>query len=182
MITEILDWVIGISLLVSVLLGWHRGLVLTAARLGAVVVTYIGARSLAVLAQGFLGQQWILPVLQRQLEGNQLGGLLETALEEAAEGIAYSIVFFVAFAVLEFILLRLVNGLKVIDSIPVIGRLNKLGGAVVGFLWVFLVFVLAGNVFFTYVPGEIRHQMGFTNEAVKESVLLQVFVPRGDRE
>lgn len=177
-ITEILDVVIGVLFLVSVLLGYYRGLVLTIARLAAMAAAYIGARSLAVLTKGILGQQIMLPILKRQLEENPLGGFAETAATDAAEGAAYSLVFCIALFVLELILLRLVNGFKLVDCIPVVGKLNKLGGAVAGFLWVFLLCLVLGNVFFTYIPKEMQHRMGFTEQAVQETVLLSVFVPQ----
>lgn len=176
-ITQILDLIIGILFLVSVLLGYYRGLVLTVARVVVMIAAYIGAKSLAVLSSGMLGQHIILPVLQRQAEGNLLGSLVETAISDAAEGMAYSLVFFVAFIVLEFVLIRLAGGLKLVDHIPVVGKLNKIGGAIVGFLWIFLILLLLGNVFFTYVPKEMQHQMGFTKKAVQETVFLNVFVP-----
>lgn len=172
-----LDAMIGVFFLLSVFLGYHRGLVLTVARVAAMAAAYIGARSLAVLSSGMLARQFILPGLQDRLENNLLNGLAEAALTESAEGIAYSFVFCVALFVLEFVLLRLINGFRLLDDIPVVGKLNKLGGAVVGFLWVFLLCLLVGNVFFTYIPKELQHKMGFTEKAVQETVLLNVFVP-----
>lgn len=169
--------VIGVFFLLSVVVGYHRGLVLTIARLVAMAAAYIGARSMAVLCRGILGQEFLLPMLEKQLGQNPLGGLMETTITDAAEGIAYSLVFCVAFFLLELILLRLVNGFKLVDHIPVVGKINKLGGAVVGFLWVFLLCLLLGNVFFTYIPKELRYNMGFTKEEIKETVLLNVFVP-----
>lgn len=176
-ITEILDVVIGILFLVSVLVGYHRGLVLTVARIVAMVAAYVGARCVAVLGSGVLGQQVLLPILKQKLEENSLGGLVETAVTDAAEGVAYSILFFIAFIVLEFVLLHLANSLKLIDHIPVVGKLNKIGGAVVGFFWVFLLLLLFGNVFFTFMPVEMQRSMGFTKKAIKQTVLFQVFVP-----
>ena len=161
----------------TVLLGYHRGLVVMLARGVAMIAAYIGARALAVLSGDLLGQQLLLPFLQNSSQKNFLGELVETTITDAAEGIAYSVVFFLAFVVLEFLLLHLVNGLKIIDSVPVVGKLNKLGGAVVGFFLVFLILLLVGNIFFTYIPKEAQREMGFTKKAVKETVLLNVFVP-----
>lgn len=176
-ITEIFDVIIGGGFLVSVLLGYHRGLILTVARVAAMVAAYIGARSLAVMSQGILGHQLLLPVLEKQLEGSYPGSLVENAITNAADGIAYSLVFCIAFFILELILLRLINGFKLVDHIPVVGKINKLGGAVIGFLWVFLLCLLLCNIFFTYIPKELQHSMGFTEEAIRETILLNVFVP-----
>lgn len=176
-ITAMLDVMIGGFFLFSVFLGYHRGLVLTIARVAVMAAAYIGARSLAVLSSGMVAHRFILPGMGEKLENSLSGGLAEAALTEAAEGIAYSFVFCVALFVLEVLLLRLINGFRLLDDIPVVGKLNKLGGAVVGFLWVFLLCLLLGNVFFTFIPEELQKKMGFTKKAVQETVLLNVFVP-----
>ena len=104
-----------------------------------------------------------------------LGGIGEEALTAAAEGISYTLVFAVMFSVLQFVFLLLVSALRLVDHVPVLGKLNKLGGAVLGFFWMFLLCLLLGNVFFTYVPKELRHQWGFTKKAVQNTVLMCVF-------
>lgn len=176
-VTTMLDYGIGILLIVSVIIGYHRGLVLTIARVIALAVSYVGAGMTANILKGSVGHLIASSLLEKQTADSMLGALAQPALEAAAEGIAYSVLFFIAFFVLELVLMHLVNVLKVVDHIPVVGKINKLGGAVVGFFWVFLILLLLGNVFFTYIPKEVQHQMGFTRKAVKETVLLNVFVP-----
>jgi hypothetical protein len=85
------------------------------------------------------------------------------------------LVFCISFGVLQFFLFQLVRSLRLIGKIPVIGKLDKLAGAVFGFFWVFLLCMIVGHFFFQYIPGELRHQWGFTKKAVEQSVLLDVF-------
>ena len=81
------------------------------------------------------------------------------------------------FALLQFVLLRAIHVLKLVDHIPVLGTMNKLAGGVLGFFWVFILCILLGRVFFTYVPDSLRSQWGFTGKAVQQTVLLNAFVP-----
>ncbi len=174
---QILDVVLGIFFLLSVLVGYHRGLIVTLARVAAVAGAYMGAVLAATGLKSVLAESLLLPLLERQTGGSVFVGFAGQALREAAEGIAYSLVFFIAFAILQFILFRLAGGLKTVDKIPVVGGLDKLGGAVLGFCWIFFLCLLLGNVFFTYVPKELRRDMGLGNKVVKKTVLLSVFVP-----
>lgn len=176
-LTQMIDSIIGICFLISVLVGYYRGLIVTIARIVAMVASYLGAVLAAEALKGVIARLVFLPLLNRQLEGSLFAGIAGEALLEIAQGIAYSVVFFVVFALLEFILFRVVHALKLIDHVPVLGRLNRLGGAVLGFFWVFLLCLLLGNVFFTYVPKELQHQWGFTKTEVQNTVLLNVFVP-----
>ncbi len=171
------DMVIGISMLVSILVGYHRGFLVTIARIVAMVASYIGAVLIAGALKESIADTVILPAVQQQMEGSSLTGLAGEALTGAAQGIAYSIVFFAAFAIIHFILLRLVHGLKLVDHIPVLGTMNKLAGGILGFLWIFILCMLLGNIFFNYIPSQVRSQWGFTQEAVQNSMLLNAFEP-----
>jgi hypothetical protein len=87
------------------------------------------------------------------------------------------VIFSLSFALLQFVFANVIRTLKLVDRLPIIGRLDKLGGAVLGFFWVFLLCLFLGNIFFTYVPEGLRHLWGFTDRAVENTVLLNAFVP-----
>lgn len=176
-ITTCVDLVIGVCMLVSVLVGYHRGFLVTIARIVAMVASYIGAVLAAGTLKKMLAQTVFMPVLEKQMGSGALAQLAGQALEPAAEGIAYSVAFFVVFAVLQFVLLHSIRAFKLVDHIPVLGTMNKLAGGILGFFWVFILCMLLGNVFFTYVPGELCSQWGFTDQKVKQTVLLSAFVP-----
>lgn len=174
---QIVDLAIGLLFLVSVLTGYHRGLVVTLARIAALAAAYLGAAAAAKILGNVLGRTILLPMLKKHLEGSAAGLLPEQMLWETVDGIAYSLVFFLLFFVLQVFFLLLIRMLKMVDRIPVVGKLDKLGGAVFGFLWVFILCLLLGNVFFTYVPRSVQKQMGLGKRAVENTVLLNVFVP-----
>ncbi len=173
-IVHIVDMVIGISLLFSIWMGYRRGLVVTVARIAAMVVSYLGAVLVAGACKEVVASKIILPLLFTVQ--HSLAALSGDAATAVAERIAYAAVFALAFAVLELALTFLISLLKLVDRIPVIGLLDRLGGAIFGFLWVFLFCLVLGNVFFSYVPAKLRHQWGFTEKAVRDTILLNVFM------
>lgn len=164
-------------MIIAVLTGYFRGLILSVARIVAMIVSYLGAAFVATAGKQWVGSWICSAVLQGQDPDSLFGTLAQPVLQETGEGIAYTVLFFVAFLLLEAVLLHVVNLLKLVDHIPVVGKLNKLGGAVAGFFWMFLICLLLGNVFFSYVPKEVQKEMGFTKKAIKETILLNVFVP-----
>ena len=97
-ITTCVDVVIGVCMLVSILVGYHRGFLVTIARIVAMVASYIGAVLAAGTLKKMLAQTVFMPVLEKQMGSGALAQLAGQALEPAAEGIAYSVVFFVVFA------------------------------------------------------------------------------------
>jgi uncharacterized membrane protein required for colicin V production len=176
-ITSYTDIVIAICILVSVLVGYHRGFLVTIARIVAMVASYIGAILAAEMLKKTLAQTLFVPMIRQGLGNGAFADLAQEALLQTAEGIAYSVVFFVVFALLQFVLLRAIHVLKLVDHIPVLGTMNKLAGGVLGFFGVFILCILLGRVFFTYVPDSLRSQWGFTGKAVQQTVLLNAFVP-----
>ncbi len=181
---EMIDMVIGILLVVSLISGYCTGLVMTVARILVTVVSYIGAGIVAKEGKEWAGKLLLSSILNGKNSefAESLGELAKPLLQETAEGLAYSLLFFVSFFVIQIVLMQLIKVLKIVDYIPVVGKINKLGGAVAGFLWMFVVVLLVSNVFFTYVPKEARKEMGITKKAAKETVLFQAFVPKGKKQ
>ena len=132
-ITSYTDIVIAICILVSVLVGYHRGFLVTIARIVAMVASYIGAILAAEMLKKTLAQTLFVPMIRQGLGNGAFADLAQEALLQTAEGIAYSVVFFVVFALLQFVLLRAIHVLKLVDHIPVLGTMNKLAGGVLGF-------------------------------------------------
>ena len=78
---------------------------------------------------------------------------------------------------LVFIVFRIVlNTLKIVDYIPVIGFLNKLGGAAVSFFISFIIIYVICSAVFSYVPQEALDSVGLTKQAIKGSILLSAFI------
>jgi hypothetical protein len=174
-VVQIVDFVIGCFFILSVFVGYRRGFVVTIAGIVAMVTSYIVAGGIAAGGKSLLAQYVLLPFLNQKTGSGLFADLAKETVLQMSQGIAYAILFFVSFGVLEFVLFRFVSALKLVKKIPVIGWLDKVGGAVLGFLWVFLLCTFLGSVFFQYVPGSIRHQWGFTQKAVEHTIFLNVF-------
>lgn len=175
-ITTIIDIIIAILFLQAIFTGFFRGLVVMVARLVAALVAYFGAMLAAESLKSVIADQWILPALTSRMEqGSQF--LAGFALEKAAGGLSYLVVFLVVFTLLQILFRCAINLLKVVDRIPMIGMLNRLGGAIAGFFLVFLILFLIGNLFFRLIPEELLRNWGFTQKAIRDTIFLQSFVP-----
>lgn len=103
-----------------------------------------------------------------------LAGAVTNLLKTTVSGyLLFGVVFVVALVVLY----RMVGVLKLVDYIPVVGTLNKLGGAVIGFVVEFIFFFILGRILFGLIPMDSWAQIGLTGEMIEKSYLLQAFVP-----
>lgn len=83
-----------------------------------------------------------------------------------------------AFIVLSIICRYLVQVLRLVDKLPVVGTLDKFGGAVVGFVVAFIVLYFVINLFFDIVPQSTLDGMGWTKEAVQKTMFIKGFLKR----
>lgn len=175
-IVAIVDIVLLISLLFASIKGWHIGLAMRLAHLVALVISCVIANLCAASLKAYVGKSVIVPFLQERT-GNAVSAVpyAQNGLELAAQGIAYYILYAIAFAILMVILGRLIRLLHIVDHIPVIGKINKAGGAIVGFLITFIILYVVGNAFFALIPQTILDGWGFTKEAMEKTYLLQIF-------
>ena len=90
-ITSYTDIVIAICILVSVLVGYHRGFLVTIARIVAMVASYIGAILAAEMLKKTLAQTLFVPMIRQGLGNGAFADLAQEALLQTAEGIAYSV-------------------------------------------------------------------------------------------
>ena len=80
-----------------------------------------------------------------------IGSYVIAAVLASYVGLGREIVFVVAFIVLSIICRYLVQVLRLVDKLPVVGTLDKFGGAVVGFVVAFIVLYFVINLFFDIV-------------------------------
>lgn len=85
-------------------------------------------------------------------------------------------VFFIAAAA---VLGKVVQVLKVVEWIPLVGIVNKAGGAFAGFIGAFLVFHILFGFLFRTVPQELWEQWGLTQEIIDKTYLFKAFINRG---
>lgn len=80
--------------------------------------------------------------------------------------------FVIAFAVFW----KIAKIVKIVDWIPVVGTLDKFGGAVAGFCTAFLVCYFLFFFLGTVIPQRVWNGWGLTQEVVDKTYLLQAFL------
>lgn len=173
-----IDIVLAVLFLVAVCRGWHIGLAMKVGNLAAMVGASITAGLGANLLKATVSRQWILPYLEQQA-GKDFPGFrdVEQGISLVAENIAYYLLFGIIFVVAVVVFHHIVRVLKLVDYIPVVGTLNKAGGALAGFLVEFIFFFILGRILFGLIPMESWAQMGLTEEVIEAGYLLRAFVP-----
>lgn len=173
-----MDIVLAVLFLVAVCRGWYVGLAMKVGNLAAMVGASITAGLGANFLKSTVSRQWIMPYLESRA-GKDFPGFkdVEQGISLVAENIAYYLLFGVIFVVALVVFHHVVKVLKLVDHIPVVGTLNKAGGALAGFLVEFIFFFILGRILFGLIPMESWGQMGLTREAIEASYLLRVFVP-----
>ena len=107
-----------------------------------------------------------------------IGSYVIAAVLASYVGLGREIDFVVAFIVLSIICRYLVQVLRLVDKLPVVGTLDKFGGAVVGFVVAFVVLYFVINLFFDIVPQSTLDGMGWTKEAVQKTMFIKGFLKR----
>lgn len=102
--------------------------------------------------------------------------VVQVVMESYKKQIMYPIVFLVVFIVIYIILHQAIKLLKLVDKIPVIGTVDRIGGAVVGILLYTLLMYILFSAFFKIVPASILKSWGYTKHAINKSLLLKYFV------
>lgn len=81
------------------------------------------------------------------------------------------------FFIITFVVfLQAAKFVKIVDWIPVIGTLDKAGGAVAGFFFAFLVCYLLFHFLYMAIPQEVWNNWDLTKAEVAKTYLLQVFL------
>lgn len=84
----------------------------------------------------------------------------------------FGVFFIIAMAILN----QAVKAVKIVSWIPVVGTINKAGGAAVGFLIAFFACFLLLRFLFGTVPQELWQRMGLWQEAIDRTYLLKAFI------
>lgn len=176
---NVIDIVLAVSFGVAIIRGWHIGLVQKLAHLIALMV----ASGISHLAGNALketvAKEILLPALEKGSK-ETIDGIpyAREGLSYGAGTLAYYLIFAVVFVVVMLVLNQLIRGLKIVDYIPVVGLLNKVGGAFVGFLTEFVVLYILFYVFFHLIPGTVWESIGLTDQMIDQTYLLKVFVKK----
>lgn len=101
-----------------------------------------------------------------------IASYLLASLVAAQVGLGHELVFVIAFAVLSVVFHFLVIGLRLIDKIPVVGNVDRIGGAVVSFVVAFTVLYFFVNCFFHTIPQSTLDSWGWTKEAQHKTMFI----------
>lgn len=170
-----LDIFVLLVMALAVWRGWVQGLVMKAAQLGAVIAACIIAGAAASLLSEKLGRGILLSSFD---ENALLSGAVGEEIASVANNLAWGIVYTVSFLIAILVLRHLIKILNLVDRIPVIGTLNRLGGAIVGFVVAFvLLYALCGLVLRMF-PQTTVDEWGLTEEVIAHTYIFRVFASR----
>lgn len=169
-IGTIIDIVLACIFCVSLVSGWHQGLVMKVASLIVVGVSYILAGILSKTISPYVADE-----ISKNISKDT--GILKNGVTNVTEAFLYTVIFMIVFFVVRYIFRKLIKVLKIVDHIPVIGFLNKAGGAVAGFLVDFIIIYVICSFLFTIVPAAAWTEIGLTGAVIKNTILLSVFAP-----
>lgn len=82
----------------------------------------------------------------------------------------------VLFIVLLFAFYHLVKVVDVVNWIPIVGTLNRLGGAVLGFMTAFLWCYVIFTFLEAALPKDVWVQWGLTKDVIANTYILQAFL------
>lgn len=176
-IVTVIDIIMLVSILFAVIRGWHIGLAMKLAHLITIIASCIIAHFLATVLKVSVGNKVVLPMLS-QKAGDTFSSLpfAEDGMEFMAQGIAYYFLYAIVFIIAMIVLSQAIKVVKIVDHIPVIGLINKIGGAIIGFFIEFIVFYIICAFVFHLTPQATLDSWGFTREAIEKTYVLQAFV------
>lgn len=87
-----------------------------------------------------------------------------------------AVLFPVFFLISVVVLNQLAKVVKIVEWIPVVGTVNKIGGALLGLLISVVVCYVFLQFFVTLCPEDLWKQFGLTKEVIEKTYLLKVFL------
>ncbi len=173
----ITDIVFAVLLIISCINGYIRGLVIMIARIASFVISYFLAVFIAKSLKTVVASTIIMPVIEASMKDKTVSMLAKTATKALSENIAYFVIFMLVIVIIQIVFGIIMNLLKLVDKIPVVGKINKLGGAAAGFLCTFLIIFCIVNLTFTYLPYKTLKSAGYSRKHVRETYILSAIVP-----
>lgn len=174
----ILDVIILGLLVFSVIRGWYVGFVIKIGHVVALIAAGVCAGMIGEFGKKAVGIYVLMPVFKEKIEVSVVSAeLVEKGAEAVCQNLAFYLLYAISFIVLFIVFMHLVNLLKIVDKIPVIGTLNKIGGLFAGFVAELIVLYLTGMILFGILPMSMWNHLGITQEVIEGTNLLRLFVP-----
>lgn len=169
-IGTIIDIVIAVLFMISILSGWFQGLIMKVASLMVVIISYIFAGVLSKIISPYIAK-----VLSEQISSETVW-IAKKSIKAVSEAFSYTVIFTIAFFLIGLVFRRLIKILKIVDHLPVIGFVNRLGGAIVGFLVTFILIYIIVSFLFMILPQNELNSIGLTKKVIENTIFLSVFV------
>lgn len=174
---NIIDIIMAVSFLFAIIRGWQVGLVIKLAHLIAVIASCAVAHVVANILKSSVGSKFILPILEEKAgEEMALIPYAEEGISFVADSVAYYLISTICFILVIVLLYQLIKVLHIVDYVPVVGKINKAGGAIVGFLVEFMFFYIICTVVFNVLPQDTLQQWGLSESVISHTFILQAFV------
>ena len=173
---QIFDIVILIVLLIGIIRGWFIGLAEKVGHVIALIASCLAAHIAGTVFRDMLAEKLLLPLLKEKKGGIFAVQIIKNGAKAFAGELAYDLIFFVVLFIALLVFGHVVHILKIVDRIPVVGTLNKFGGALLGLVTEFIIVYLICAVLFTLIPQSTFNQIGLTEEIIRETTLLQFFI------
>ena len=174
-IGHIFDIVIVICFLVGIVRGWFIGLAVKVGHVIALVAACIAAHIAGTFLGAFLSEGLILPYFEKHSDGIISVQIVKKGASVFANQVSYDIIFLVTFIIALLVFNHLVHILKIVDRIPVVGTLNKFGGALLGFVTEFIIVYIICAVLFSFLPQSTFDGIGLTQPIINETYFLHFF-------
>jgi len=100
--------------------------------------------------------------------------LLVSQILSGMVGIPMSAVFF--FVIVFAVFWKIAKLIKIVDWIPVVGTMDRIGGAIAGFCTAFLICYFLFHFLGAVIPQRVWNEWGLTKEVVDKTYLLQAFL------
>lgn len=174
-IGQIFDIILVVLFLIGIIRGWIIGLAVKVGHVIALVASCLAAHIAGILLKDTVGELFIQPILKGREDGIFAVQIVKNGIKGFSASLAYDLIFLVVLIVALLVFNFAVQLLKIVDRIPVVGTLNKFGGALLGLVTEFIVIYILFAVVFTLVPQSTFDKIGLTKEIIRETKLLQFF-------
>ena len=173
---QIFDIILVVFFLIGIIRGWQIGLAVKVGHVVAMIASCLSAHLAGVFFKDMVGEMLIQPFLKGHENGIFAAQIVKNGLKVFSSSLAYDLIFLVVFFVAILVFNLVVQLLKIVDRIPVVGTLNKCGGALLGLVTEFIIIYIICAFLFTLIPQSSFDKIGLTKEIIMETKLLQFFV------
>lgn len=172
-----IDFIMAICFAIAIVRGWKEGLLIKLAHLAALVVSCAIAHGVATMLKSSIGSKVILPMIEESAGKEALSiPYAKKGITFVADTLAYYLISIVCFFIALFILFQIIKLLHIVDYVPFVGKVNKIGGTAISFLTQVLFLYIICMVIFNVVPQDTLNQWGLSEEVISNTYILKAFV------